>query len=1397
MIKEMSSIIDTYQKLVNNLKTLDPRNPIIGVFENLSETHSIIVEKRNELNQTGGIFAGGKKKKIQQEIDGLEKEFKNKESKLVRDANNYYKKLYDDLMNNLKVIAAVTPDHVERIRSINPPLGTIDNKKIISFSTDVHNKYTSLMDALKADTWEVLTTNKDLLERYRRYVEIPREEVTSTSRTTQQSLDLMSLNEILAEKDILLKERNFLEKRAEDVQRELRLSSEDLIINLRKSIDTASSLGIDVSNVSSKDVINLRKRFKEAKHLQDLFDEETELQRLQNDFTNGLRSEINTVRANIDSEIGRLATVSKETKNLPEIPEFNLSTDNMVQLIQQVETLRSFEKKILIEMKKLVDISEFNAAIRALDNKKVSVPESMKQEVIDIHKQLEKSEGLASTTDLLIKYFSTSSQLTEVIRKKLYEMVENEDLKSVSEMFPPPPQINIETIDPRLLLRQFDEIEKWQKTISTYLQGMASEISQILDDLSKAERFTTLKPEFKKQLNEIMNKVVGERDISKLVQLRKELETTKESIFSHLFSILNENLQGFIASKTSLISNAPQVPSANFQGQTSISSVIQKLENFNDWNKSVLVFLKDTRPLDQTRIMAETGTFFEVTLPQDYIKRLSEAKENVQSLDKVEDLLESYNEREKIIEELNEAIRKRIKVLIDLMSTLGMDLISEIGISMDGDLNALKASVEKIYRWMDNKKTELQQRIDKSRSLLRTLQSRAESGQLPIELPDDLLSLVSEHGKALAPKNDVKELATELQKLSEVQEVATDFIGDKIRKEVRESREQMQLARHLRSNVSFPELNYPDFAPGNIEGMLTTLAILEDWKVKASDALIDGLKNLKFPTIPIDTEFDLSNQRQGTIEDLKRLPPGQALKRYNQFLQDLDMMREKIVNSNNELKAKIQSVSTRSETLFNQKIEDYSDSRTSGEITDFSYAEALQEWWNLNSHLQWQKEVLLTYIHNDIGYKLSVLQELAPPHNEFFQTTMSFLFEKSQGAKDKDLEDIIQDYRIVQEKTIEFIEEDYRKFLQGGILPSIRVALPRIREIIQIPTKILEIEENIERAITSQRDFFVIVSSASQLMSFYNEIVNELKLIAKEQSQLMLKELERIEHSGLDLSTYISPEIKYFADLDQNEQIKNKKDEEKQATIKDATDCFVAIDKLRSHPEVCKKIRAESISHVADVRSAIKTVSELYGLNVEERFPIIQEYISEEFERDISRDNIFTLADLYVSLIQFRNDFIVAIRSIEEDQNMRFEEKLSQNYRYYLVIKEIFDHSEKEMDKIFSLSKIIKNRNEAMNTNELSKLTELLPKLREGRSNFEDEIKQLNRWHPALVMFISGYSIKEDLENEDTQGDENKRQFEDIKKKINSTYRSDKKIKAYLVGATKRFIELESGTALK
>ena len=1385
-----------YQKLVSYLQALDPRTPLMASIEELLKKEKELSTKQEEINAITGFRAGGKKKKAEEEFSEIKKSLESLENKLIKSIFDSYNKLYNEMMDNIRTIAIVAPDKMQAIKSIMAPMGSSDRSKIMAFSQNVISSYNDLMNALKKETADVLNVNKELLEKYKAYVEIPREEVASTSRTTHEALDLMNLTQLLNEKDILGKENGFLEKRREDVERKLRIQLNETITILIKNTETATSLGIEIPKSFGERNIQYKQRMEQVDQLQNLFDINNEVQKAQAELLNTLRSEITKLRTDTQNQIGRLAIVSKETKNFPEIPELNLSSSNMIELIQQLETLRNYVKRILIEMKKLVDISEFNAAIRALDNKQIPVPRELKEDVINIHKQLENAEELAECTNLLIAYYNTSSQLTEVIRQKLYEMVENEELKSVSEMFPPPPKINIETINPKLLLRQFDEIEKWQKTISTYLQGMANEISQIIDQLNRAERVVPIKPEFKKDLSSLMNKVVGERDISTLVRYRKDLETIQESIFAYLFNIVNEDLQGPLVTKISLIQGAPDPATTDLKGKTSIPNLITKIEEINEWKKRVLVFLKDTRQLDQVRIMADTAQLFEVILPPDYLKRVAGAKEKVQSLNQLDELLESYSEREALIEELNALIRKRIKSLVDLMNTLGMDLISEIGITMEGEFKVLKESLEKIYKWMDNKRTELQKRIDRSRTLLRAFQSKSEAGQLPIEVPTELLTLVNENAKIVPAKNDVKDLATDLQKLSDTTIKVTDYVDEKARKELRELREQIQLAKQLRSTANIPDLNIPDFSPGNIEGALNSLTSLEDWKTKAVTSFVDGLKNMKFPSIPTTTEFDLSQQRQVIIEDLQRLPPSKGIHAYNTFLQELENMRSKIITVNSELRDKIQSITARSESLFDQKIDDYSDSRGSRATIESSYGEVLQEWWNLNSHLQWQKEVLLTYIHNDIGYKLSVLQELAPPNNEFFQNTISFLYEKSQGAKEKGVEGIIQDYRIVQEKIIEYIEEDYRKFLQGGILPSIRVALPRIREIIQLPPRIIEIEQNIERAITSQRDFFVIVGSASQLMGFYTEIVNELKVIAKEQSSLMLKEIQKLADNGLDLQKYVLPEIKMFALMDETGNIKFENEEHRATTIKDTTDCFVAIDQLRSNKEVCRSIRSESVRYVNEVRKAIQTVSQLYKFNVEERFPVIQEYISEEFEHDIARDNIFTLADLYVSLVQFRNDFIIAMRGLEDDQHKKFEKELTEKYRYYSVIHEIFEDSPVEMEEVFPLTKMNAMTKEAMTTQELGILTDILPQLQNQREEFEKQITQLNNWHRGLRMFITYYS-KIDSVHSDLSDEENIKQFEDIKKRIYNTYKQNKKIRTYFTCAVKKFIELKTQRPLK
>jgi hypothetical protein len=1375
-----------YQILVDNIRTFNPKTLLINLFGEFIDNQQKLTEAQQELESASFM----KKGKIKKAVEDLEKILKTSEEKLVKNLAEEFTKLFHEMSDKLKEIAIIAPENVSGIRSISSPAG-FKIPEIVKFCKQTFSEYEKLLGKLRTDTFTALEENRDLLEHYRKYVDVPLEEVNSTSKITRESIDLMNLPALLKEKDKLNSEKSFLEKKRDDVERGLRVDLINELSVLEKDSQTALSLGLEISRDVLENFASVRSQIGTASSLNQLFSAENLFKRSKTDFLSSLRSEISKVRQDVETQVGRLATVSKETKNFPEPPESNLSVQTSLELIQQIETIRAYEKKVLLAMKRLVDINEFHASLRAVEAKNINIPRSLREDAFETAKNIHSSESIKECTDLLISYFNISSSLTEIIREKLFEIVNNDALKSIQSFIPPAPVINLESINPKILIRQFDEIDIWSKSVSGYLQGMTTEINNVIDQLTKAERHIPIRDDFKKDLSNVMNKVMGEKDVTILIQLRKSLNEIQDTIYNYLFKAVNEELHSTLISKLSMIPGITNPISFELRNDlTQIQALVAKLDEIADWKKKVTVFLKDTtaKLLDQSKIMAETSQIFEVRLEQDYYNKINETKESLKKHIRLEELFDDYQNLEKIREELKDVLRNRIKTLVDLISQLGMDLVSDIGVSLDGDVPILKESLEKIYKWMENKKSTLQKEIEKSKSSLRLFQSKVESGQLTYKVSQDFLSQIADKSRPSVAKNDVTELASELNTLSQIAYKTTDFLGDNIRKDVKNFREQIIKARELRSSFIIADPSIPEANPGQIDRAVKSLEMLDEWKNRTQEQIIEGLKILKFPQLRIETEFDLSNAKQLCVEDIQRLPSNQAIERYIEFLNEMEQMRVKIISSNQELKKKISSVTERSETLFNQRIEDYTDSRIIEGI-DYSYSEVFQEWWNLTSHLQWQKEVLLTFIQNDIGYKLSVLQELAAPHDQYFEPTVSFLFEKSQGSKDKDIEDIFNDFKTIQDKTFDIIEEDYRRFLQAGILPSIRVSLPRIMEVVKLPPRVAEIERNIEKAITNQKEFFAIVGSANQLMSSYNEIVSELKSIAKDQSIQLIKEIDKLKTVGFDLTTNIPKEMHAFANLDETGITLDG--EKRQPTIKDTTDCFVAIDNIKTNKEVCGKIRVTSISYRNQMKEAIGVIASEYGFNVEQQVPIIRTYLSGDFERDISRNNLLTLIELFVNIGQIRNDLIQLMKDLELQQQNKFEKQLESKYTYYQVIKEIFDNNKNIMQSVFPMATFLSRRDTFFKTDNLEEMTSILPEIRKGRGSWDETIEILSRYHRALRMFIVPFE-------KSTSEDENVRQYEEIKKKISSTYKSSTgtQIRIYFTAAVKQFIEVNTNMKL-
>jgi len=343
---------------------------------------------------------------------------------------------------------------------------------------------------------------------------------------------------------------------------------------------------------------------------------------------------------------------------------------------------------------------------------------------------------------------------------------------------------------------------------------------------------------------------------------------------------------------------------------------------------------------------------------------------------------------------------------------------------------------------------------------------------------------------------------------------------------------------------------------------------------------------------------------------------------------------------------------------------------------------------------------------------------------------------------------------------------------------------------VKLPVRVAEIERNIEKSITNQKDFFSIVSSANQLMGSYNEIVSELKSIAKDQSINLISEITKLKDSGHDLTANIPKEIISFSKMN-DLGIAYDGEERKQPTIKDTTDCFVAIDNIKTDKIICGNIRSTAVNYRNQMKEAIHVISTEYGFQVENQVPIIKTYLSGEFERDISRNNLLALIELFVNIVQIRGDLIQLMKDLELQQQNKFEKQLESKYKYYQVIKEIFDNNKIVMQGVFPMATFLSRRDIFFKTGDLAEMTGILPEIRQGRGTWDETVEILSRYHKALVLFLVSYE-------KSGSEDEYLRQYEEIKKKINSTYKSPsgKKIRMYLTSAVKQYIEVNANVKL-
>ncbi|MHA1166706.1 MAG: hypothetical protein ACTSRU_02720, partial [Candidatus Hodarchaeales archaeon] len=1210
---------------------------------------------------TAGFFA---KRGINKKISKLQKDLETIKPALLSAILEEYKEIWQELVDNIKKVALIIPKQTSIIQQLDPPVES-EYESVVSFAKDISSTYRYLVNVLNGEASEILLSNRETLEKYRRYVEVNEEKVPATSKTTIELLNINKLVELLDTKAKLQEEKRYLENRKNEVERRAILNLGLKNSTLSKNIDAAQSLNINVPGNIIEELKEIISESEEEQSFSQTFALEKRVDKLTLEFLTHLRTELISIKTLTENQIGRIQTIyGFSTVTFEEPPGVNVSSMDGLELCRHIESIRSWQQKVLFAVKKLLNTQEFKSIIRKCSQKKIEIPDELIKKVnVDLAKTMDKTKDLDEAVSVLKKYVSVKSQIAEIIRKQLLTIVQNEELIPIIEVFNEPPKINLETSDPEILLRQHDEVQKWEKIVSTYLQGLTGDVNAIISHLNKINQLMDLDPGYKANLVALNKKIAKEQNINRLLVYRKDVLAIKKQIIEDCVQTIENSIHDTELSRIVALSHGPEPPVIASYDSSKFTDVIQKLDQIRTWKNQLIKHLRDTRDIDQTIILAEGVQQFGVELEQDFFQSLKTLKENIREQDSDINSLGKLNrEKEKLIGDFQSLIRERIRSLIKTHESLQLDTSDLKEIRLEGDLKTIVASLENVYKWLSTKRSTL---IDENKSVRALLGKYKELEKMNVVIPEMMkrnLDSIAQSAFDLSD-SDVITLAQRLMSMNEIKEKLTILTEQQVQQEIENVKMQMSVLNSVPSqlNLSLPSFIEEQYnirlKPGELDKAMELLRSINDWKTVFVQSIINTVHGIEIMILPVETEYDLRRERQLLLDEMKKIKEVEVIVvKYVNFISKLEKTREEILGEIKKLRTELRvnhdkikkmAIANR---VFNQfKLVVPVDRQ----IDEYNYSFVLQEWWNLTKEVMSATEKLIEIIEKEI-FSMAEDFNFPPPHSDKFTDIVSYLMNAYNEIKEKNsISGVIEMFEMVKKDAIDISQFCYEKFSRE-ISSSLTVALPRMSEVSEIPLEVLGKAKAIQSRFNTFSDLSKLSHSIRETIHDYEEIVNTLQNIARAKSNEVLETIRSLKaESGMDLTGKIPGLITKTANIPPSNKM----------SLNDVSDVFTAIDTFKSNAAVNDGLRMKCRGYVKEIEKSVLLVSELYSFDLKDHLKAFFDFL-EEFDSLVQQNDFFALTELAVSLVQIRNEVVEAIKNLETTQHDRTEADLN-NYNSY------------------------------------------------------------------------------------------------------------------------------------
>ncbi|MFX1520250.1 MAG: hypothetical protein ACFFCD_10060 [Promethearchaeota archaeon] len=299
-----------------------------------------------ELADTKGIFARGRRKQLEEELEEKNNLLKDNFSDCALVFYNMFVKVFNKLKPLSSDLSIIDSKSVQSLQTLKTP-PRMDNTfaffdNLANATNRLLNITTSFRNKLVKEDSSVLDENRLTLQTYDKYLSI--DQAKTPLSASKQRITETAIDELLTLRSRLLEEKQYLESRRDEVISLLQSKLLNELSSLETYVKTAEKIGVQIPPTISQNIETIRKNAS-TDNLTSLLSLDNQFESIQDKFGNLIKD----AAVNVEHETLNLllnAGITKKSEVIPNTPPLSEDVSDIATLLSDYQSMLDWRKQV-------------------------------------------------------------------------------------------------------------------------------------------------------------------------------------------------------------------------------------------------------------------------------------------------------------------------------------------------------------------------------------------------------------------------------------------------------------------------------------------------------------------------------------------------------------------------------------------------------------------------------------------------------------------------------------------------------------------------------------------------------------------------------------------------------------------------------------------------------------------------------------------------------------------------------------------------------------------------------------------------------------------------------------------------------------------------------------------